>query len=355
MRDLFKETFEKEKMPDVSKRRVRNHLMEVFDEVQKPRRRITAGKIFALACSLSVLLISGVTVIAANADLRENIAEGVKGLFKSKEEAVTEVYKEKNVEEYLHVIGDDMEKSTFKEEELQLQLVSYMGDTNGIQILLQYAVNEEIPHAFPSVEMVQLSGPEEAYIIDQSWINSEENHGYWMIYASVTENGCYTLTVENFLWGSHYFEGVYTADFCVDNDNVTDIYQINRQYVLDFEGEGPKELEVENIGLSPVAGTISVKIPENFSVNEAFNLVLNPHEDLSRDDLYFIDKDGNKYDIKEKAAFCSMWETNGKFDSYGCALAGEGAETTLLILFDNAVDVEQISGVHLAGADIIFK
>ena len=39
MRDLFNETFEKETMPDCSKRRVRNHLLEVFDEVQKPKKK----------------------------------------------------------------------------------------------------------------------------------------------------------------------------------------------------------------------------------------------------------------------------------------------------------------------------
>ncbi|MDY5577618.1 MAG: hypothetical protein SPF70_09185 [Lachnospiraceae bacterium] len=355
MRDLFNETFEKETMPDCSKRRVRNHLLEVFDEVQKPKKKRAVGKISAIACSIAVFLISGVTVIAANADLRESIAEGVKGLFISKEKAVTEVYKGKNVEEYVRMIEDHMEKSTFDEEELQLQLVSYMGDTNGVQILLQYAVNEKFPHAFPSAESVKLSGVEEAYVIDQSWINSDDNHGYWMLYISVPENGIYTLTVENFLWGSHYFEGVYTADFSVDSNRVTNMYQINRQYELDFEGEGPKNLQIRNIGLSPVACTISVKMPENFNVNEAFNLVLNPHEDLSRDELYFLDQEGNKVDINEKSAFCSMWDTNGKFDAHGCELACEGAETTLLILFDNAVDVEEISGIHLMGEDIIFK
>ena len=141
----------------------------------------------------------------------------------------------------------------------------------------------------------------------------------------------------------------------MDSNHVTNMYQINRQYELDFEGEGPKNLQIRNIGLSPVACTISVKMPENFNVNEAFNLVLNPHEDLSRDELYFLNQEGNKVDINEKSAFCSMWDTNGKFDAHGCELACEGAETTLLILFDNAVDVEEILGIHLMGEDIIFK
>lgn len=355
MREIFNETFEKEKMPDISKRRVRNNLLQMFDEEQKHAKKRVLGRYMALVCSLAVIMVSGVTVIAGNSNLRESIAERVRGLFVSKDEAVNQVYKDKNVEEYIHIIEENDEKSSFDEEKLQLQLVSYMGDTNGIQILLQYAVNENIPHAYPSAEMLQVSGSKEAYILDQSWITSDDNHGYWIIYVSAEAEGSYTLCVENFLWGSQYFEGTYTANFSVNSNQVTNMYHVNRNYTLDFEGKNPKEIQVQSIGLSPVACTISVKMPENFSVNEAFNLILNPYENLDRDDLYFIDRNGKKCDIKGRAAFCSMWETNGEFDSYGCALASEGAETTLLILFENAVDIEQISGVCLVGADVIFK
>lgn len=349
MRDLFKKTFEKEMMPEISKRRVGNKLMEAYNGEREMHRAPVKKRISAVAC---IVAISGITVMAGTT-LGESIADKIRNMFVSREEALTEAYNGEKIDKYVHTA--EAEYSDFDDSEVQLQFVSYMGDANGIQILLQYAVDNDIPGAFPNIENAYIEGKHEAYISDERWINRENNRGYLIIYADVPQDGNYRLTLEDMRWGSRYFEGKYTVEFCVDGSNAARIYQVDREYILYAEEEKQEKVRVKNVGLSPVTCTITVRLHENFNVNRTFAGVLGAHGDEMKNALYFIDRNGKKCDIICKAAFCSMWETNGRLDEDGCELAGEGAETTLLVWFDSAADTEQVAGVHLLGADIMFK
>lgn len=357
MHNKFNEAFNDEKMPEFSKAKVKKKLMKAFDEEPQEAKnrdkkmRFAVGRRMATVFSIFlIILISGGTVLAAVPAVKEGLINGVKKIFVSKKEAVNEVYGDKDCEKYMQIVENATETSTFNEDEIAFELISYMGDENGSQILLQYAVNEDYPSNYPAYSEMKAWGVTDVGFGGEKWINKENNQGYLVLYLTPMAVGEYTLQLNDIWWGSRYLVGTYEVTFDVRKENISTMYNIDKEYYLQFDGSNPKNVDINSVGLSPIACTITMKVHEDFSVNEAFDTLFTPRDD----EAYFYDVNGEKLDIKLIGSYCSDWETNGKFDSLGCSLAKEGAEVTMLIMFDQTADFSSINGIHFDGVDIDF-
>lgn len=351
--DIFKAAFDKEKIPEASREKIKNNILNYEllshkneESVVKKRSRMvlyfTGRPAMAVLCSVIMVLMIGVTVIAAVPKAREAVLDGLKSIFKSKESAVDEVYDNpsESVKEYIHTVQPLNETCSFDEESVSVEFVSYMSDENNIQILLQYAVDEKYGIGAPVAREALIDGPDETYFADEKWMRDDENHGYWIYYITFAGDGEYTLTLNEFVWGEYSFDGSYEVSFVVDSKTGPRNYEVNHRAELDFKTEGPKYADVSRIALSPLTVAIDIVLPENFSPNEAY-------DELS--DICFFDRDGNKIDVEYGSVFSTMWETNGKFDSLGCALAREGSEMTLLVLLWDALPLDEVGAVSIGG------
>lgn len=347
--EIFKTVFDKEAIPEASKERIRKNILE-FGSNAKKRKKISlrfAGRpAVAFLYSIVMIMMVGITVIAAVPMAREAVLDGLKSIFKSKENAVDEAYNHPsdNVKEYIHTIKPLREICTFAEESVSIEFVSYMSDENNIQILLQYAVDEKYGIGAPVAREGIIEGPRETYFADERWTRDDENHGYWMYYITYEGDGEYQLTLNEFVWGEYSFEGSYEVTFMVDSEAGPKTYEINQRAELDFKTAGPRYVDVKKIALSPLTVAIDIVLPENFSPNEAYDELGN---------IYFLDREGKKINADYGSVFTSMWETNGKIDSLGCALAREGSEMTLLVMLWDALPLDEISAVSI-GENIFY-
>lgn len=353
MRREFNETFEQMKMPKDSKDRVLKKLMNPEENKRYGVPCLKKG--FAFAMTIVCMLIVSVSIVAANPD----IIKSLKSLFKSNEEAVKEVY-DKQVGEYkgnISMADGKNEKSSFNEEELVIEQVAYMGDTMGVQMIFQYAVNLNIAEAVADARPLEVTvcGEGESYFVENVWKMEENGHGYFMITAQIPTYGDYTLRIKDFVWGDKVFEGIYETTFSIKDTNFTTMYRVDKDFEAGSIEEGEKKFHIDSIAVSPLAMTISMTMPENFNSNKAFMSVIVPNDYPDRDDLYLLNKDKTRADVKMHASYSSMWETNGLRDEEGSTLTKDGAKVTLIIRFEEPISLEQLDLIHFVGNDIEWR
>lgn len=354
MHEEFKQAFDREELDQMSKRRMKNNLSKLYGQSSKGVYHSFKRNVAMVASVIGVVILSGGTVMAMVPEARNAIVSGVKGFFGTRKEAAKEVYGENTVDDYLHILDEVKEESTFNKDEIEFRMVSYIGDKKGMQILIEYSVNDSFYHSFPSFNEIRIEGEKEVFFAGERWINKENNTGYSLLNVAGADCGTYTLCINDLLWGSSYFEGEYKATFTIDEKQEFISKKIDKEYELKADAD-VRNVKIEDVEFTPVSSSIRMELKDGFDVNKVFDLVLNPHQDPENPDFYFIGEDGKRIDVDTMATFSEMWETNGEFSADGCALASEGAHTTLFIVAKEPIDMEKVIGIYLVGNVIDLK